>query len=97
MGKYINVLGGIVLILAALGMLAFNPLGIPFLQALITLIEGGIPPMLGMLGLILLFIGLEEMKSESVAAAAPPAPVAPPVPEVKEPVYTISHAKKRKR
>jgi cadmium resistance protein CadD (predicted permease) len=86
MGKYINVLGGIVLILAALG-----------IQALITLIEGAIPPMLGMLGLILLFIGLEEMKSESVAAAAPPAPMAPPVPEVKEPVYTISHTKKRKR
>jgi len=97
MGKYLNVLGGIVLILVALGMLAMKPFGIDFLQALITLIEGGIPPMLGMLGLILLFIGLEEMKSESVAAAAPPAPAVPAAPKVKEPVYEIRQAKKRKR
>ena len=104
MGKLLNVFGGIVLILVALGLLFWgfggdlNNLGVPskwFLPAMITLIAGAIPPMLGLLGLILLFIGMEEMKSESAAPLEPAAPVAP-IEEKKEHVYEI-HGKKKKR
>ena len=100
MGKYLNVLGGIVLIVAAIGMLALNPMGVKFWDSFVTLIVGAIPPMLGMIGLILLFIGLEEMKSETTAAsmpAEPVAPLAPAVPEIKEPAYEIHSKKKRRR
>ena len=97
MGKYLNVLGGIVLIVAAIGMLALNPMGVQFWNAFVTLIVGAIPPMFGMIGLILLFIGLEEMKSESAAASMPAEPVAPAIPEVQEPAYEIHSKKKRRR
>ena len=96
MGKYVNVLGGIVLIVAAIGMLALNPMGIQFWNAFMTLIVGAIPPMFGMIGLILLFIGLEEMKSETTSSM-PAEPVAPAVPVAPESAYEIHSKKKRRR
>jgi hypothetical protein len=97
MGKFLNVLGGIVLILVALGMLLMKPFDVDFLASLITLIEGAIPPMVGVLGLVLLFIGLEEMKSEPAPKAMPVEPIAPEATvEHKAPAYEIHRSKKKK-
>ena len=101
MGKTLNVFIGIILVLAALTMLVLNPLGIPFLESLVTLVIGSIPPILGMMGLILLFIGLDEMRSESAAKVRQVEQVsAPPISDIgslKEPVYEIHRSKKKKK
>ena len=100
MGKILSVLGGIILIVIALGLLVFSPIKvlgveINFLQSLIIMIEAVIPVVVGVFGLLLLFIGIEEMKSAPVAKEMPPAPEAPM--EEKEPVYEIHKGKKKKR
>ena len=105
MGKILSILGGIALIMAALGLLALKPFNVDFLAALIIIIEGAIPPVLALLGLLLLLVGIEDMKSSPTAKQAPSSPAAPvapvmpaaPVSEIGEPKPYEIHGKKKKR
>ncbi|MEM2974093.1 MAG: hypothetical protein QW112_00480 [Candidatus Micrarchaeia archaeon] len=96
MGKILNIIGGAILIFVALGLLTLNPeiAGFKFWESFVTVVFGSIPPIIGLIGLIVLFVGLEELRSESKAAPAPQEPA--PEKLEKAPIYEIQ-AKRKKR